>query len=126
MVILNVVLIPRWGITGAAVSAALTIGISNFWYLREVRNKMGLTPYNRSYVRLLAPVTGTAIVLTLIHRALVPNRPEWIVVAAALLLGYVVFVGISLALGLDSDDRVIARAVRSRFRGLLASTEVAS
>jgi O-antigen/teichoic acid export membrane protein len=126
MVILSVLFIPRWGITGAAVAAAVTLTISNFWYLREVRDKMGLWPYNRSYLRLIAPVSGTAVVLLLIRSQLGTNRSEWMVIAGALLIGYTVFIGIALATGLDSDDRVVARAVWLRLRSMLPVAEVAS
>jgi O-antigen/teichoic acid export membrane protein len=123
---LNVLFIPRWGITGAAIAAAVTLTISNFWYLHEVRDKMGLWPYNRSYLRLIAPVSGTAVVLLLIRSQLATNRPEWMVIGGALLIGYTVFIGIALATGLDSDDRVVARAVWLRLRSMLPVAEVAS
>src|SRR5258708_27953967 len=50
MVLLSVVLIPRWGIAGAAVGAALTNVFTNIWYLAEVRRTLGLFPFTRRYL----------------------------------------------------------------------------
>ena len=125
MIGLSILLIPRWGITGAAVAAAFTVSFSNLWYLYEVKNKLGFTPYNRSYFRLLAPAIGTILVIMIVHSTSGLNRPEWMTVAVALVLGYGVFIGIAFALGLDSDDRLIARAAWSRLRGMLPSMEIA-
>ena len=40
----------------------------------------------------------------------------WIVILAALILAYAVFVGTALLTGLDEDDRTVARAAWQRFR----------
>ena len=61
MVFLSFALTPRWGITGAAISYGLTIVLTNLWYLAEVRRKLGLSPYNRTYLRLLVPLGGTLL-----------------------------------------------------------------
>jgi O-antigen/teichoic acid export membrane protein len=124
MVLLNLFLIPRWGITGAAIGAATTNIIGNFWYLAEVRRRLGLFPYNRSYLRLALPL-GVAFAVALGLRVVFGTvRQEWVVIGAALLLGYLVFIGIALAFGLDADDQLIARAVWARVSGTFRSVEV--
>ena len=121
MVILSLVLIPRLGLTGAALSAAFTNAVSNVWLLREVWTKLGLFPYNRSYLRLLLPVAGSACVLLLLHSALNPILSPWLILAIGMALAYLVFVLSALAVGLDEDDRVIARALWSRLRGMVGA-----
>jgi O-antigen/teichoic acid export membrane protein len=123
MVALNLALIPRWGITGAAVGSAATNVFANVWYLRDVRRALGLSPYNRSYLRLLLPFAGGLMVLLLLKAKLGAVRPEWIVISAGLLLAYTVFIAVALAVGLDADDRLIARAVWSRARGMFPGAE---
>lgn len=118
MLVLSVVLIPRWGITGAAVAAAITNAITNIWYLAEVRRRLGLFPYSRSYWRLLLPLGGNLAVLLAVRAGLNTVRPEWMVVAAGLLLAYVAFIAVAMAVGLDGDDRMMARAAWSRVRGV--------
>ena len=61
-VLLNVLLIPRWGIVGAVVAAATTNTGTNAWNLLQVRSSLGLSPYNRSYLSLLPAAMVTAVV----------------------------------------------------------------
>jgi O-antigen/teichoic acid export membrane protein len=126
MVALSLALIPRWGIIGAAVGSAVTNAVSNFWYLKEVRRTLGLSPYSRSYLRLLPPLAGGLMVLLVWRAKLGAMRPEWVVVAAGLLLAYAAFIGLALAVGLDADDRLIARAVWSRVRGVFLGAEASA
>lgn len=126
MVTLNILLIPHWGITGAAVAAASSIAICNFLYLYEVKRTMALSPYNRSYLRLIAPVAGSAVVIMFLRSTLAALRPQWVAIVIALIAGYVVFLAIALGLGLDADDRLIARAVWSRLRNLMPTPEIAA
>jgi len=116
MVVLSVWLVPRWGVLGAAVAAAATnVGI-NAWNLLEVRTALKLSPYNRSYLKLL-PAAGSALLITfLVTRASLFVRAEWAVILLALVLSYAGFCLVTLAMGLDSDDRLIADAVWTRMR----------
>jgi O-antigen/teichoic acid export membrane protein len=116
MVVLSLILIPAWGITGAAAGAALTNVFTNVWYLAEVRRTLGLFPYTKSYLRLLLPLFGNLAVLLLLKTALKTLHPEWVVIFAGLILAYLAFAAIALVFGLDADDRLLARAVWSRVR----------
>ncbi len=117
MVLLNLLLIPQWGITGAALGAALTNVVANAWYLRDVRVTLGLFPYNRSYLRLILPLVTTCALLLFLRLEFSAIRPEWTVLAIGLLLAYLTFIGITLACGLKADDQLIAHAVWARMRG---------
>ena len=123
MVVLSLLLIPRWGIIGAAAGAAITNAVSNFVYLWQVRRALGLSPYNRSYLRLLLPVTAAIGLLLSLRLGLSAVRPEWLVIGAGVTLAYLAFIGVALAFGLDADDRLIAEAVWSRLRGVFPRTE---
>jgi O-antigen/teichoic acid export membrane protein len=123
MLALSVVLIPKWGIAGAAVGAAVTNAFANVWYLREVRRTLGLLPSGRGYLRLLLPFGGNLVVLLVLRAIPAGGYAEWLVIAAALLLAYTVFIGIALAFGLGEDDRFIARAIWSRVRGTFPGAE---
>ena len=80
MVTMNILLIPLLGIIGASVAAALSVAISNFLYLYEVKRTMALSPYNRSYLRLIAPVAGSAIVIAILRSTVSALRPEWMAI----------------------------------------------
>jgi O-antigen/teichoic acid export membrane protein len=117
MVVLVIEFVPVWGALGAAIAAAVTNAGTNLWNLLEVRQALKLSPYNRSYLKLI-PSVGSALLITL-----VANRysrfvgSAWAGIAIAMVLAYGVFFMLALAMGLDDDDRLIANAVWARMRG---------
>jgi O-antigen/teichoic acid export membrane protein len=116
MVVLSFALVPLWGPMGAAVAAAVTNVGTNAWNLVEVRKALKLSPYNRSYLKLL-PSIGTALLITvLVSKTSGLLRADWIAITIALLLAYVGFSIVVFAMGLDADDRLIADAIRARAR----------
>jgi len=116
-VILCIELVPLWGALGAAVAATITNAGANAWNLVEVRKALHLSPYNRSYLKLLPSIGSAFLVAVLVRKASIFMRHDWVGIVVALLLGYGVFSIVTLALGLDSDDRLIANAVWARLRG---------
>ena len=117
MIALGLLLVPKWGILGAAIVAALTNLISNLWYLWEVRRKLGMSPYNMSYFGLLLPFVGTLLVLLVERRFLLGHHSDLVLITMALIAGYVAFTAIALLKGLDSDDRLILGAIWLRTAG---------
>ena len=116
MVILSFELVPLWGALGAALAAAITVAGTNAWNLLEVRKALKLSPYNRSYLKLL-PSVGTALVLALlVRKASMFVRTEWVVISVALLAAYAGFSTVALAMGLDADDGLIADSIWARAR----------
>ena len=124
MVLLNLLLIPRWGIIGAAVGAAITNVAGNVWCLIEVKRTLGLVPYNRGYLHLALPLAGTMAVLLGLRAAFGTAPREWVLIGAALLFGYLAFASIALAFGLDEDDKLIAKAFWARVSGKFQGGEV--
>jgi O-antigen/teichoic acid export membrane protein len=117
MVILSLWLVPRWGALGAAVAAAITnVGV-NAWNLVEVRRALSLSPYNRSYLKLLPPVGCALLITLLVSKAGGGVRADWALIGVALVLAYGAFSAMAFAMGLDADDRLIAKAVWTRVRG---------
>src|SRR5450755_4548102 len=114
--LLNALLIPRWGITGAALSSAITNAATNTWYLRELRSSLRMSPYNRSYLRLLPPAVACVAAAMALRSTLTWVRPEWLVIVLSGAVSLAVLLGVTLAMGLSADDRVIASAVMARLR----------
>jgi O-antigen/teichoic acid export membrane protein len=112
---MNLLLIPRWGIAGAAAASAMTTILTNLWCLKNVHRILGLFPYTRSYYRLIAPVTASFVVLWL-GRILFNSFQPGVVIAASLILAYAAFGGVAWLLGMDADDQLIAGAVWARLR----------
>ncbi len=117
MVVLCIELVPLWGALGAAVAAAITNVGTNAWNLVEVRRALKLSPYNRSYLKLLPSVGCALLVALLVRKASLFIRPDWVGIGVALVLAYAAFSIVVFAMGLDADDRLIANAVWKRVRG---------
>ena len=85
---LNLVLIPRYGIAGAAIAWAVSIIVDNVLALIEVWLFLGMRPFGRGYL----PAAGTALVCVggvgLVARA----------IFGADAIGFVVFVAVALPL----------------------------
>jgi O-antigen/teichoic acid export membrane protein len=117
MVVLAIGLVPLWGALGAAVASAITnVGV-NAWNLVEVRTALKLSPYNRSYLKLLPSAGSAVLVALLMSRASLFMGVDWAEVVAALVLAYMAFSLVTFAMGIDADDRLIANAVWTRVRG---------
>jgi O-antigen/teichoic acid export membrane protein len=110
---MSLTLIPLMGMLGAALAVAAVNAASNLWYLTEVRRSLGIWPSARKYAALIMPTAAMTGVVWLFREFAATTWPAWAAVVVALAIGYVVFLGASLLLALDADDRVIAHAVRS-------------
>ncbi len=119
MVVLSAGLVPLWGIVGAAVAAAATNACVNAWSLIEVRRALRLTPYNRGYLRLAAPLAAAIAVTLVLKKYSDVFRHDWLAVGVALGAAYGIFVIVNLMVGLDADDRLIATAIWARVRSVV-------
>ncbi|HLV85633.1 MAG TPA: flippase [Candidatus Sulfotelmatobacter sp.] len=111
------VLVPRWGLVGAAVAAAVGNAGANVWCLWEVKKVLGLFPYNRGYAKLFLPAVATIASAVGLRFALAGIGGNLLTVVIATMVVYGVFLGTVLISGLDSDDRLVANAVLARLRG---------
>jgi O-antigen/teichoic acid export membrane protein len=118
MVVLSAALVPLWGIIGAAVAAAITNAGMNLWNLWEVRQTLGISPYNRGYLKLVPATVVSAGVALIVQRYSSAFHHDWLAVGVALATCYGIFAGMILLVGLDADDRLIAGAIYSRVRGV--------
>ena len=117
MVILAIQLVPHWGAVGAAIAAAITNAGTNAWNLVEVRRALQISPYNRSYLRLLPSVGSAMLIVLAVHGTSIFLRHDWVGIVVALFLAYGSFLSVVYAVGLDEDDRLIANAVWKRVQG---------
>lgn len=110
---LNLLLIPRLGIVGAAISVFASLSVVNVMRLVEVLALVGVSPYNRSFLKPIGAAAG-AVATAAVAATLVGNdRPVLQVVLGLSLLG-VTYVLLLLRLGLSDEDRMILRRVRGR------------
>jgi O-antigen/teichoic acid export membrane protein len=122
MIVSSAVLVPIFGVLGAATAAALTNLGTNLCNLLQVRKALGISPYNRGYLRLIWPSVSMVTAVLLLRRYSFVFGHDWLAVGVALAAGYLLFTAVVFAVGLDTDDRLIANAMWSRVRGTFVRT----
>ncbi|HET7582056.1 MAG TPA: flippase [Candidatus Limnocylindria bacterium] len=119
-IVLNLLLIPPMGVTGAAIASLGSVATVNLLRVGEVAWLVHVGPYDRSWVKpviagLASAAVGWALLLGLRHVTGLLIRS--VVAALALAVTYIV---VLLVLGLSDDDRtIVSRAARkfTRRRG---------
>lgn len=117
---LNFLLIPRWGLTGAAISVAATNISSNLLWLRDVRRKLSMSPSLQGYLSLLAPTALTVLTLFIARIELPSSLGNIVRVILGLSAGYAVFFISAVLFALSPDDRMLAENAYARLRGVFA------
>ncbi|MCD4691217.1 flippase, partial [bacterium] len=109
---LNLYLIPRYGVLGAAVATSVSLVAINIVGLIEVKLLLGIWPYRLSYLKLV--VAGVvALAGNLFLRANTPELNVFIVVGI-LAATFVVFLGVLALLGIEKNDRMLLRRALAR------------
>ena len=108
-------LCPRYGMEGAAIANAVTFALSKWARLALVKRFVGIQPYDRDYSRLIIPTVGSVAVMWGLKKALESGwAMELVVLAVA---GFVVYLGLYLAVGLTTAERRGLSAVVAKVRG---------
>jgi O-antigen/teichoic acid export membrane protein len=110
----GVVLIPRWGVVGAATASLIAIATVNVLAVAEVWALERLVPYDRAFWKPLVAGVAACATGVVLHR-LMPVGSD---LAPAVLEGTVVvavFAGLIGAFGLAPEDRLVLDRVRHRF-----------
>ncbi len=113
---LNLFLIPRYGVLGAAIATSISLAAINVVGLIEVKLLIGIWPYRLSYLKLVA-AGAVALAGNLYLR---DRTPEFSFAPAILMLvaTFVVFLGVLALLGIEEDDRMLfGRMIRRVGRG---------
>jgi len=115
---MDLLLIPRWGIMGAAVSNLIVILLLNVARIIQVYVLMGVQPYNRSFFKpLVAALIAYFCTLFLVG---ILNSPPGLL--AVILLSAVltaIFVGAIWLMGLAPEDYLVLGSMRQRVRALV-------
>jgi O-antigen/teichoic acid export membrane protein len=111
--VLDFLMIPPWGILGAAIANATSLAAVNVLRVIQIRQVLGIFPYDRRFLRPLgAGLIGGAVALLLPLAGLDP-LPR--LALRVLVLG-LVYLGALASFGIDPVDREVARAFRDRLR----------
>jgi O-antigen/teichoic acid export membrane protein len=112
--LLNFLLVPAYGLAGAASAAAISALILNAATILAVRKELGIWPFDARYVK-AAIATSAAFGLLYIlppFEIRVPALRLFVIAGISL----AAFAGCLVALGLDTEDREVLGIVRARVR----------
>ena len=111
-VALNLLLIPPYGINGAAVAWAVSLTVVNAARVEQVRRSLGVLPFGRATAK--GVVAGlAALIIALAVRMLIPSTAQLLVGIPVLV---VVYLAVLVALRIEPEDRTMLRAVIGRGR----------
>jgi O-antigen/teichoic acid export membrane protein len=117
---LNVLLIPHYGIVGAAASALIVFTVLNTIRVLQVYYLLRLLPYNRTFLK-PAAAGLLAFLMILALKSWFPVGENLLYVAAYAFMLLTVFVAVLWLMGLSSEDRMLLERVlqktRNRFKG---------
>lgn len=112
---LALLLIPRWGIVGAAVAATLGVMLINTLRLVQVYILLRIWPYNRSFFKPIAAALAAASAAFLVNRWSVP-MPVVLHVMVGTIALWGTYVLVIARLGLAAEDHLILDKFWARFR----------
>jgi O-antigen/teichoic acid export membrane protein len=110
-VTLNIVLIPRWGIAGAAVATALALSLLFIAGVLLIRVSLNIWPYDHRFLKIALATAVSVATLAIKEATLV--LPTSIDVLLTALLAALAFGGTLAVVGVDEEDRVLLAAARS-------------
>lgn len=113
---LNLILIPRYGIVGAAIASTSATLAVNLLRVGQVYVLYRLQPYNLTFLKPIAAGL-VALASTWIVSRLFPTETNLVYIGFTIILVMVVYVGMILLLGLSQEDRAILVNVRKGLRG---------
>lgn len=110
---LDLLLIPRWGIVGAAAAGAVSVILLNVMRLIQVYILLKIQPYNLGFVKPILAALAAALAASLVRQwlAFLPAILQ-LIIGTALLWG--VYAGTIVLLRLDDTDRLVLKRLWAR------------
>ncbi|MDA2916249.1 flippase [Nitrospinae bacterium AH_259_B05_G02_I21] len=115
-VLLNLLLIPRLGILGAALATGASIVVVNALRLVQVWWLLKLLPYDRKWVKPVVAGLAGGLAVTGLQKMAPLASPVWNLALSALVFS-LCFVGLLLLLRVEREDRLMLRLLRARVFG---------
>ena len=111
---LDLLLIPRWGVVGAAAASALSTTLINVVCLVEVWFLLHMQPYNWDLYKPFVAGLVTTVVTVMLNSRLVLS-PLLHLIVGGIILGCIYAVTL-IALGFSNEDLLVMNSLRSRFK----------
>jgi len=107
---------PKYGMRGAAIAEAVTLTASAVARLLLVHHFVKIWPFDRHFLRLLAPTVAGGVAMAATHAAL--SGPKWLLdLGGSVVAGTVVYGVVLVAVGLKPGERRAALSLVRRVVG---------
>ncbi|MSQ02274.1 MAG: hypothetical protein EXR71_10360 [Myxococcales bacterium] len=107
----SLVLIPRFGVAGAALANGLAMGVANVGGLVQVHRHLGMHPFHLGMAK---PIVAGVVVIAVALAARATFGDGWTTLAVGAGVGGGLFLATVGALGLDEGDRAVLAVFRTR------------
>jgi O-antigen/teichoic acid export membrane protein len=120
-IIFNLILIPRYGIIGAAIATGFSIILINLIRLVQVKKKLGIFPYDMRFVKgLIGPVLSIGVLFIT-----KPFMDEFDYILSILLVSFLTMTITTLtlvSLKLDKEDKIILKAIKLKINKIVENS----
>lgn len=111
-VVICFLLIPRYGVVGAAIAHMSSLGVVNLMRIIEIWIFMHMYAYDRSYLKPILSGFAGALVVALIGRYVIVDAGLMQLVALASVLFFLYFLGL-VGLGLEEQDKTMLKKIKA-------------
>jgi O-antigen/teichoic acid export membrane protein len=111
-VVLCILLIPRLGIVGGALSTAISLNLVYILAVFQTRRLLGVWPYDRRYLKGMV-ATALSVAALILARALYVG-PSWGYLLCVVFVACATFFLTLYRLGVDPEDRTLLRMALER------------
>jgi len=108
-VILAIVLAKQYGILGVAIATAVSVAVMNIMRLIEAHSIYGLSPYDKSYLKLF--VSGSITILVLSGLSYILPSNIFLRVSVAGIVSVTCMVGIAMILGIGEMEKQLIEEI---------------
>jgi O-antigen/teichoic acid export membrane protein len=118
-VLLNLYLIPRYGLFGSALAWMVSLVLVNVARVWQVRKTMGMLPFDSASGKGL--IAAVAALVAALAVSAVASGPVALLVGVPVVLA--VYGGVLVGLGLPQDDRILFRQLKRRGKPGISTSE---
>jgi|GEM_PF-4204874 len=110
-IVLNYILITKYGILGAAIATSVSLLLLNFLRLIEIYIYYDIIPYRRDYIWGIASIL-TSLITVLYFKSLIDD--PFISMIISSIAGGVVFISLTYSIVFQQDDRILFESLNDR------------
>jgi O-antigen/teichoic acid export membrane protein len=118
-IVLNLILVPQWGLIGAALSTACTLGVRAAWGVIQLKYTLGIWPYDRRLLKGLIATTLTALGLFFLAKSGITSPTLKLLFTAMVSFG-IFWAALLIFFGLDPEDQEVSLLIKSRLLSALS------